>query len=42
MVYIDDLIVYSRNDAEHLKHLEMVFHRLRQHGLQLKEASAFS
>ena len=36
MVYIDDIVVYSRNEAEHARHLEQVFERLRRAGLQLK------
>ena len=40
-VYIDDLIVFSRNDEEHLQHLEKIFERLRAHGLQLKRSKCF-
>ena len=36
LVYIDDIIVYSRDLAEHVKHLRQVFDLLRAHGLQLK------
>ena len=36
MVYIDDIVIYSRNMSEHLSHLETVFRRLSQHGLQVK------
>ena len=36
LVYIDDIIVYSQNEEEHAKHLEMVFKRLRQYNLTLK------
>ena len=34
--YIDDCIIFSKNIEEHMKHIEMVFERLRQHGLKLK------
>src|SRR5918992_1176068 len=33
MVYIDDLNVYSRNFAEHIQHLRLVFQRIREAGL---------
>lgn len=36
MVYIDDIIIYSRTPEEHAKHLEQVLERFRQAGLQLK------
>ena len=35
-VYIDDIIVFSKNEADHLRHLRLVFDRLRQVGLKLK------
>jgi hypothetical protein len=34
--FIDDLIIYSRDVNQHLKHLEQVFQRLRAAGLKLK------
>lgn len=36
IVYIDDIIVYSRSFDEHLERLEAVFARLEQYGLKLK------
>ena len=36
MVYIDDIVIYSKNMNEHLKHLELVFDRLASFGLQIK------
>ena len=36
MVYIDDIVIYSKSMSEHLSHLETVFNRLSQHGLQVK------
>lgn len=34
-VYIDDIVVYSRNEAEHLVHLSQVFSGLQEAGLTL-------
>lgn len=34
-VYIDDIIVMSKNHAEHTNHLEIVLSRLRQHALTI-------
>ena len=36
LIYVDDLIVYSSSFEQHLKDLEQVFNRLRQHNLALK------
>ncbi len=36
LVYVDDILVYSPNFAEHLSHLQDVFDRLRKAGLKLK------
>lgn len=35
MVYLDDVIVFSRNFSDHLKHLEAVFQALGRYGLKL-------
>ena len=34
--YLDDILIYSPDVATHLKHLEMIFQRLREADLKLK------
>lgn len=36
MVYIDDIVIYSKSAKEHAQHLAAVLQRLRETGLQLK------
>ena len=36
LVYLDDILVYSRDAAEHELHLRQVFDRLRSHRLYAK------
>ena len=36
LVYLYDIVVFSQNDEAHLKHLQLVFDRLRSAGLRLK------
>ena len=36
IAYLDDILIYSRSLEEHLKHIKIVFERLRKHGLKLK------
>ncbi|KAI2647782.1 Transposon Tf2-8 polyprotein [Labeo rohita] len=36
VVYIDDILIYSRNMAEHCQHIQQVLHKLRQHSLYLR------
>jgi Reverse transcriptase (RNA-dependent DNA polymerase) len=35
LVYLDDIIVFSRNVKEHMEHLDAVLHRLCRAGLSL-------
>jgi len=39
IVYIDDLLVYSRDIAEHKSHLESFYQTIHQHGLALSNSS---
>ncbi|MGR0202295.1 reverse transcriptase family protein, partial [Klebsiella pneumoniae] len=34
-VYMDDLLIFSKGEAQHLTHLNQVFSRLRDFGLKL-------
>jgi Reverse transcriptase (RNA-dependent DNA polymerase)/RNase H-like domain found in reverse transcriptase/Integrase zinc binding domain/Integrase core domain/Retroviral aspartyl protease len=36
VVYLDDILIFSRNEAEHESHLRKVLERLRKHGLYAK------
>ena len=36
MVYLDDVIIYSKTFSEHLKHIEEVLDRIRKANLRLK------
>ena len=36
MGYLDDIIIFSKNELEHLKHLEEIFTRLERFGLKMK------
>ena len=36
IVYLDDIIVFSQDIPEHLRRLEIVLKKLREHGLKLE------
>ena len=38
MAYLDDIIKFSRNECEHLKHIKIIFQKLIDAGLKLKES----
>ena len=38
IVYLDDVIIFSQTEEEHLKHLEIIFGRLKEAGLKLKRS----
>jgi len=35
MAYLDDLLIYSENKKEHMKHVKRVLQRLHEAGLQV-------
>ena len=39
IVYLDDIIIFSQTEEEHLKHLEIIFRRLKEAGLKLKRSN---
>ena len=41
LIYIDDLIVFSNNEAEHIKHLDMVYRLLAKNHLYLRLSKCF-
>ncbi|WVZ97394.1 hypothetical protein U9M48_042936 [Paspalum notatum var. saurae] len=40
VVFIDDILIYSKNEKEHEEHLRVVLTRLREHGSMPSSASA--
>ena len=38
MAYLDDIIIFSRNEGEHLEHLKIIFQRLKEARLKLKQS----
>ena len=38
LIYLDDVIIFSKTPAEHVSHLRGVFEKLSQAGLKLKPA----
>ena len=36
VVFIDDILIYSKNEEEHVEHLRIVLQRLREHKLYAK------
>ena len=38
MTYLDDIIIFSQNKEEHIKHIETIFKKLKKADLKLKES----
>ena len=36
VIYLDDILIFSKNMEEHLEHLRLVMRRLRDHGLVVR------
>ena len=36
LIYLDDIIIFSQMEKEHLKQMHVIFDRFREHGLKLK------
>ena len=36
LIYLDDVIVFSHTEEEHLERMRVIFDRLREHSLKLK------
>jgi hypothetical protein len=36
VVYLDDILIFSKNQEDHDKHVQLVFATLRKHGLYAK------
>ena len=36
LIYLDDVIVFSHTEEEHLERMRVIFDRLQEHGLKLK------
>jgi DNA replication protein DnaC len=36
VIFIDDILIYSKNEEEHAEHLRIVLSRLREHKLYAK------
>ena len=39
MAYLDDIIIFSKNEEEHLEHHRIIFQRLKTTGLKLKRSN---
>jgi hypothetical protein len=37
MVFLDDILIYSGSESEHLQHIQLVFELLKKHKFYLKE-----
>ena len=38
VAYLDDIIIFSKNEEEHLKHIEIIFQKLKAADLKMKES----
>ena len=40
MTYLDDIIIFSQDELQHLEHLEIVFSHLQEAGLKMKHSKS--
>ena len=40
MTYLDDIIIFSKNELQHLEHLETIFSHLKKAGLKMKRSKS--
>ena len=40
IAYLDNIIIFNQTEEEHLKHLEIIFRRLKEAGLKLKRSKS--
>ena len=38
MTHLDDIIIFSKNELQHLEHLETIFSSLKEAGLKMKQS----
>ena len=38
LVYLDNIIIFSKNEGDHIKHIEIIFQKLKAAELKLKES----
>ena len=41
LIYIDDILIFSKTPEEHLQHIEEVFKTIQENGLSLKDEVPF-
>ena len=41
IIYLDDILIFSKTWDEHVQHIRTVFEILREHHLQVKEKNSF-
>ena len=42
MAYLDDIIIFSQNEEDHLKHIEIIFKKIKKANLKLEESKCNS
>jgi hypothetical protein len=38
VIYLDDILIFSKDEAEHKRHVKMVLQKLKEHGLYVKKS----